>query len=288
MMLHNKDGTTLMITDSSALVATIDYPTSGVVNETPMSTTRSGRISAIRADLETCSVAQVSSLFSTEDVQAIARLLNQQIEHTSHAAALQAHDQTGLITELKYACKLDAALARSAVFRKCEQIASEYFGAPCHYGFDHALFKQAGSGPVDWHQDQHYSKFDLNKQCLSFWIPLQAVSAENGGMEYAIGNFDLLPHTPVSKGSRAHYVRQAHRPSGATTSPELQPGDVCIHTPLSLHRSHPNRGQSTRGAWIIQFNRYGYSRFFQRGNLYRHIRRLYMLEPYQAIEMARD
>ncbi len=277
-----------MITDNTALVTSIDCPYTGAVNEIPMAKSPSGKITAIRADLQTHRVAHVRQLLLPGEVQAVAQLLGQFTnDKAGSEAALQVRDKAGLITELERVCRLNSALTHSQAFTKCQQIATEYFGAPCHYGFDHAIFKEPGSGSVDWHQDQHYSRFDLDKQCLSFWIPLQPANAQNGGMEYATGDYDLLPHTPVSKGSHAHFVAEKHRPTGPTVSPDMQPGDVCIHTPMTLHRSHPHQGDATRAAWILQFNRYGYSRFFRWANFRQHIRKLYMLEPYQPADIAR-
>ncbi len=277
-----------MITDTTAFVTRMGFSKSGMVDEVPMAHDHSGRIAAIRADLEFQRAAHVRNLLQPADIQQIRRLLDPYFNgNTDSGNGFVQRDSDGLIRELERACQFNPAFAQSTAFTKCQQLATEYFGEPCHYGFDHAIVKQPGSGAVDWHQDQHYSRFDLNKQCLSFWIPLQVTDSQNGGMEYASGDYDLLPHTPVSKGSHSYCVNEEHRPAGDTFSPDMQAGDVCIHTPMTLHRSHPHHGDAARTAWILQFNRYGYSRFFRWGNIQRHIKKLYMLDPYQPVDLAR-
>jgi hypothetical protein len=275
-----------MITDTTAFVTRMGCPENGMVKGLSRTGGHSTRIAAIRADLDSQRAAHVRQLLLPAELESIANLLAPHFDQAHGIDAIK-RDSDGLITELENACQRDVSLAQSQVFIKCQQLATEFFGEPCHYGYDHAILKQPGSVAVDWHQDQHYSRMDLDKQCLTFWIPLQPTSQQNGGMEYAAGDYDLLPHTPVAKGSSYYRVSQEHLPADETFSPTMQPGDVCIHTPMTLHRSHPHQGSEARLAWILQFNRYGYSRFFRWGNIQRHIKKLYMLEPYQPADMAR-
>jgi len=201
------------------------------------------------------------------------RFIRDRFDRLSLHNEFETRDKEGKVREIEWLSRRDPSVRESQAFHRCFDLASQIFGARCHFGFDHAIIKNPGSGPVHWHQDQFYSKLDRNKQCLSFWIPLQAVKPENGGMEYALGPQDkLLPHSRLFAKSHAHYV--ADLPPVKLLSPIMEPGDVCMHTPLTLHRSHPNNGTSDRLAWILQFNQYGVRRFFHWGNLRQHFKRL--------------
>ena len=182
-------------------------------------------------------------------------------------------DDDGRVQEVTWLNRSDPALLETQTFRRCFEFANEMYGGHSHLGFDQAIIKSPGSGPGHWHQDQFYSKFDNDKQCISFWIPLQPVNSGNGGMEYAVGSQKrLLAHNRVSAKSDSYHVTDL--PPIQSFSPSMELGDVCVHTPMTLHRSHPNPGTSDRLAWILQFNRYGTQRVFRWRNLRQSIARL--------------
>lgn len=232
----------------------------------------------IQFELENQKVSCVRSLYSAEEIEIVRNLLSSYstlVEHgRNEDAVFNALDEKQHILELPHVSKLDTAFKETKVYQRSLKLASALFGSRCSHGYDHAIFKKPGSGAVKWHQDQFYSKGDLNKECLSFWIPLHDVSQSKGGMEYAIGTYEILPHMRISQDSKTHYISSDDLPNVTTTSPQMKTGDVCIHTPMTLHRSHPNDGANVRGAWILQFNRYGIRRFFTWKNLNQHVRRM--------------
>lgn len=177
------------------------------------------------------------------------------------------------IREISRLVKHSPVFQHSPVFTKCFKLAEQIFGKSPHYGHDEAIFKATGGQPVEWHQDQTYSKYDKDKQCVSVWIPLQDTNKDNGGMEYVVDRQDfLLKHNRVTTDSFMYRIPSDHLNDKVTVSPEMIIGDVCVHTPLCIHRSHPNHSDQTRIAWIIQFNKYGKSRFLRFNNLKRYIR----------------
>ena len=189
-----------------------------------------------------------------------------------------ASSSKGDIREIANLVSHSQIFRQSAVYQKCHQLASEIFGRQCRYGFDHAIYKSPGSTAVHWHQDQYYSNLDRDKQCISFWIPLQSVTPANGGMQYAVlptADAQLLRHTRVTPDSFMFHVAEEQVAGLKTISPAMNVGDVCLHTPLTLHRSHPNNGPDTRCAWILQFNKYGPLRFGRWVNIRRQAARLF-------------
>ena len=200
------------------------------------------------------------------------RFIRDRFDQLSVHNEFETRDKDGKVREIAWLSRRDPSILESQAFCRCFELANQIFGTRCHFGFDHAIIKNPGSGPVHWHQDQFYSKLDRNKQCLSFWIPLQAVNPENGGMEYAVGPQEqLLTHSRVFEKSHAYHVRDI--PPVKSLSPAMELGDVCVHTPMTLHRSHPNTGNTDRLAWILQFNQYGVRRFFRWENLRQHFKR---------------
>ena len=176
----------------------------------------------------------------------------------------------GEIREISHLSGALSVFGESSVYKQCHALASDIFGTDCKYGHDEAIFKSPGSKSVDWHQDQTYSKYDKDKQCVSIWIPMQRTGPANGGMQYVVDKAPgLLAHEKVTPDSFMYHISEEQIPKASVVSPEMEPGDVCVHTPLSVHRSHPNNSHEVRVAWILQFNKYGASRFFRWNNLKR-------------------
>ena len=236
---------------------------------------------SIFQELANNGVAHLRQFIPASDIRSI----RNRLDKYNSLDGFETRDKDGKVQEFEWLSRRDPAILETLTFRRCFELANQIFSARSHFGFDHAIIKNPGSGPVHWHQDQFYSKLDRNKQCLSFWIPLQAVSPENGGMEYAVGpQKKLLTHSRVFAKSHAYHVTDL--PPFKSLSPTMEMGDVCVHTPMTLHRSHPNRGTSDRLAWILQFNRYGAERFFHLGNLCQHLRRLNPVENMLAARQS--
>ena len=182
-------------------------------------------------------------------------------------------NSNGEIREISHLSVKLPAFRESSVYKQCHALASDIFATNCKYGHDEAIFKSPGSKPVNWHQDQTYSKYDKDKQCVSIWIPMQRTGPANGGMEYVVnaphGSQRLLTHEKVTPDSFMYHIPEEQLPQSNVVSPEMEPGDVCVHTPLCVHRSHPNNSDELRVAWILQFNKYGASRFLRWNNLKR-------------------
>ncbi len=224
--------------------------------------------------------ASVRKRLETDGVVHLRRVLpvDEIIDLRSHLASLtdshsgKIRDPDAKVSEFEYLLNKSARYRESVAYKYCQSLAGQLFGQPARYGFDHAIIKRPGSGPVHWHQDQFYSKVDLDKQSLAFWIPLQRVSPENGGMEYQVGKLDrVLPHECVYPNSHTHKIADKNLPESNVICPAMEMGDICIHTPMTLHRSYPNDSVTARSAWIVQFNRFGAMRFFRWSNMRRHV-----------------
>ena len=69
-------------------------------------------------------------------------------------------------------------------------IAKQLLGEETEFWFEHAICKPAFYGAATpWHQDEaHRTDFGLAYEQVSFWMPLQEATVENGCMQYIPGS----------------------------------------------------------------------------------------------------
>ena len=234
-------------------------------------------MTSVAQQLESDGMAHVRGLFDESELDPIRRELidlHENFNQLSRDITTKSDANSGAeIREISHLVKVSPVFQESPVYQKCYELAGQIFGRTPQYGHDEAIFKAPGGQPVDWHQDQTYSKYDKDKQCVSIWIPLQNTSKNNGGMQYVLnGRENLREHNRVTPSSFMYRIEPEKLNHGQgedvkTVSPEMTVGDVCVHTPLCIHRSHPNNGEHVRIAWILQFNKYGRLRFLRLQNL---------------------
>lgn len=122
---------------------------------------------------------------------------------------------------------------------------------------DHILVKEPGSTfPTPWHQDQPYY-FVEAKQTISFWIPLDAVSRENG-VEYVQASHQggalFRPQRFNGEALIADDPRppvpdiNAHRGDYTLLSWDVEPGDAIAFDFRTLHGAGGNNATSRRRA----------------------------------------
>jgi ectoine hydroxylase-related dioxygenase (phytanoyl-CoA dioxygenase family) len=123
---------------------------------------------------------------------------------------------------------------------------------------DHAIFKPAGIGaPTPWHQDEAYWDPGKVYRSMSFWIPLQEATEENGCLWFVPGShrLDVATHQSIGGDSRIHGLEMkegAIDVSQAVACP-LLPGGATVHTNRTLHYAGPNRTGIPRRALILGF-----------------------------------
>jgi ectoine hydroxylase-related dioxygenase (phytanoyl-CoA dioxygenase family) len=113
--------------------------------------------------------------------------------------------------------------------------------------FDQLLVKEPGLRmPIAWHQD--LTTFPLTgSQVVSIWIPFDPADSENGVVNYVPGSHRW--------GRTIRDLNYAEAPGDAdlpdpstfeTVSWSLEPGDVVLHHPLTVHGSQGNRSATAR------------------------------------------
>lgn len=163
--------------------------------------------------------------------------------------------------EINRTLRVDPALARTAVFRHCREVARELRGPLAALAFDHAIAKQPGTNAVTpWHQDQVYTGHRTALSTVHFWIPLQDVDEDNGCMHFIAGSHreGFLEHKPLRNASGGTTWEATGVDLDRARAVPLAAGGMTVHTPLTLHFTGPNRSTAPRRAWILHFGPMGW------------------------------
>lgn len=136
-------------------------------------------------------------------------------------------------------------------------IAEQLLGPDAHFTGDHAIFKPARSGaPTPWHQDEAYWDPSTNYNSLSFWMPLQEATLENGCMQFIPGshNQEIVPHRSIGGDTRVHGLEIVEDvdTSQAVACP-VPAGGVTIHGSRTMHGTGANTSDVPRRALILGF-----------------------------------
>jgi ectoine hydroxylase-related dioxygenase (phytanoyl-CoA dioxygenase family) len=112
--------------------------------------------------------------------------------------------------------------------------------------FDQLLVKEPGlAAEIKWHQDLQTFPV-IGTQAISIWVPFDPASSANGAVSYARGSH---------RWGTLFRDRNYRQGSGPEVPPldemdvvcwELQPGDVVVHHPLTLHGSPGNATAASR------------------------------------------
>ncbi|MEM9649846.1 MAG: phytanoyl-CoA dioxygenase family protein [Bacteroidota bacterium] len=112
---------------------------------------------------------------------------------------------------------------------------------------DQALFKEGGGGFTPWHADQYYWPLSSDR-VITAWIPLQAVPAEMGPLEFAAGSQDILTGRDLSISDESEtLIGEKLRVSDCPKISEpFDIGEISFHSGWIFHRAGPNTTDQTR------------------------------------------
>lgn len=159
------------------------------------------------------------------------------------------------IAEINWTLELAPALRRTRTFARCLSVAEQLLGCPVRpTGYDHAILKPPHNGrSTPWHQDQAYAGEGRPLVSVHLWIPLQAVTADMGCMQFIPGSHlgPLLPHHRPD--GRAHSMEAAGVDPALAVACPLPLGGATVHLARTLHHTGPNSSDEPRLAWSIEF-----------------------------------
>lgn len=151
------------------------------------------------------------------------------------------------------------ALLRTAHFRRVQATAQQLLGPDAQFSFDHSILKPAGkAAATPWHQDEaHNHDPHFHHDQISFWMPLQDVSEENGCMRYVPGSNrgPLLPHRSLNDDPRVHAIEcpTEYFDESAAVAQPVPAGWCILHGVRTLHSALPNRSAIDRLVYVVVF-----------------------------------
>ena len=145
------------------------------------------------------------------------------------------------------------------IFRKnALAVAQQLVGADAVFWFEHAISKPALCGAATpWHQDEATrNDHGVAYQQISFWLPLQQATVENGCLRYIPGSNrgPVLTHRSPHNDPRIWTVECAGGfDSSCETFVPLSAGDAVVHDSRTLHGAGPNQTDTVRRAYVLAF-----------------------------------
>jgi hypothetical protein len=159
-----------------------------------------------------------------------------------------------LLNPVEFAPELRETLFRNNALAVAQQLV----GSGATLWFEHAISKPALHGAATpWHQDEaHRNDPGVEYQQVSFWLPLQQATVENGCLRYIPGSNrgPVLTHRSPNNDPRIMALECAggFDPSRETFVP-LSAGDAVVHDSRTLHGAGPNQTGVARRAYIMAF-----------------------------------
>jgi ectoine hydroxylase-related dioxygenase (phytanoyl-CoA dioxygenase family) len=171
---------------------------------------------------------------------------------------LAATDEEGneTLPQVNGASEYAPALLETQYYRNAAAIAEQLLGEETEFRGDHAIRKPARSGAeTPWHQDEAYWDPGLSYDGLSFWMPLQEATVENGCMQFVPESHDeeVLPHHRLGGDAEGLEVDVPGEHATDATACELPAGGATVHDSRTLHYTGPNRTDRPRRAYILIF-----------------------------------
>lgn len=160
------------------------------------------------------------------------------------------------IVEIWWPSKLSKRIAESCFVQNARAISEAYYRSEVTHNFDHAIVKPPFNlRETAWHQDFAYNNRLSFSERLHWWLPLHDVTIDQGCMSFVRGSHRVgrLPHVRVGATSDA---LKTSLPEKADVVPcPLKVGSATVHTHATLHCTGPNKTNSARYAFILQFER---------------------------------
>ena len=209
------------------------------------------------------SIEQVST---QEDVAFVRELYDQLFESRSgwdegNQFDLGGVDEEGKppsLPQILNPAKYEPRLKESLILKNITTIAKQLLGPEVKTSIGHAIFKPAGHGSeTPWHQDASYWAPNMIHGNLSFWVPLQPATLDNGCMHFVPNShtYDVVEHQAINNDPRIHGLEVFPPLMGRyikeVKACPLPPGGCTIHNGYTFHYAPPNRSDIPRRALIF-------------------------------------
>jgi hypothetical protein len=164
---------------------------------------------------------------------------------------------TGL-TQLSMPSNFNLRLRRTDYHKRLESLAKQILGRQARFAGDHLFYKPPVAGPeTPWHQDEafHDPRFAYHE--VSFWLPLQPATIENGCLRFIPGSHlgSVQPHRKLVGKERSHGIEcyAGFDPEDAVFCP-VPTGGCTVHLGRTLHGAGANVTTNARFAYVVVFD----------------------------------
>jgi ectoine hydroxylase-related dioxygenase (phytanoyl-CoA dioxygenase family) len=112
-----------------------------------------------------------------------------------------------------------------------------------------------GGVPTPWHQDKAFYTRKTRHETITFWVPLQRVTAESGCLRFIPGSHSgpLFQHRHLNGDPRIHGLEALDVDETHAVSCALEVGDATIHHHRMLHAADTNVSGEPRWAYAMGF-----------------------------------
>ena len=148
----------------------------------------------------------------------------------------------------------DENVKKLVMCRRLAKVAADLLGVEnVRIYHDQALFKEPGSGPTPWHQDQFYWPVEKGKT-ITMWMPLVDIDVEMGMLTFASGSHkkgSVFSHeiSDESESQFDKYVRENNFPISREKT--LKAGDATWHSGFTIHNAPANKSAKMREVFTI-------------------------------------
>jgi ectoine hydroxylase-related dioxygenase (phytanoyl-CoA dioxygenase family) len=164
---------------------------------------------------------------------------------------------TGL-TQLSMPSDFNPKLRRMDYHKRLASLAKQILGVKARFAGDHLFYKPPVAGPeTPWHQDEAFHDPRFAYQEVSFWLPLQPATVENGCLRFIPGShqWSVQPHRKLVGKERSHGIEcyAGFDPEDAVFCP-VPTGGCTVHLGRTLHGAGPNVTADARFAYVVVFD----------------------------------
>jgi ectoine hydroxylase-related dioxygenase (phytanoyl-CoA dioxygenase family) len=117
---------------------------------------------------------------------------------------------------------------------------------------DQALYKEPGGGITPTHADQYYWPM-ASDRAITAWVPLQAVPADMGPLEFYAGSqtVEFGRELPISDESEQQITRNMLEQGFSVISEPFDLGEVSFHQGWLFHRAGANQSEQARAVMTV-------------------------------------
>lgn len=204
----------------------------------------------------------VRNITSPQDLSALRRIYERMFRDETGLADGNYFDLVGTGADVKALPQMtdmvryEPAIRDTMVWKNAEIVARQLLGPTAAYMFDHGILKPPNGPATRWHQDFAYYDIFTRYRSVTFWIPLNDATVENGCMWFVPGSHlrPLLTHRPLDNNPKIHALEIVdQRAHNNVVACPINAGDCTIHHPLTIHGSGPNLTGEPRLAYGLAF-----------------------------------